>query len=147
MAAAEAGTAPSGENMKRNRHFEVLGGCPEWIIDWIAIRLVFRRRTPDQHAAQTFFGAALEFLHSFVDIFQRHGAGPDQALGVVTAIFAGPIIKRFEAGVAEFGIVESKQQHAHRGVENLAANSITILFLESFGGVPHTAGRSVKTAL
>ena len=47
----------------------------------------------------------------------------------------------------QLGVIQSKQRHAHRGVNDLGLNAVAILILEPEGGIPHALGRGVETTL
>src|SRR5262249_2169952 len=80
-------------------------------------------------------------------IFQSDRTSADQAPGIVTAILSRPIIEGPEASAAQFGVIESEQQHPHRGVKNLATHTVAILLLEAFRGIPNAVRRRIETAL
>src|SRR5712692_6014627 len=59
----------------------------------MAIRLVVRRRSPDEHSTNTYFAAAFEFRHRRRDVCEFDGAETDEPLRIVTGIFGGPVVE------------------------------------------------------
>src|SRR5260370_34954475 len=89
----------------------------------MAIRLVVRRRSPDEHSTNTYFAAAFEFRHRRRDVCEFDGAETDEPLRIVTGIFGGPVVEPAETCGAKLGVVEAEQQSPHRGVHALAVDT------------------------
>src|SRR5229473_8650108 len=113
----------------------------------MAIRLVVRRRTPNEYSANTYFTAALNLCHRGRDVSEFDGAETDEPLRIVAGILGGPVVEPAKACGAKFGVVEPEQQHPHRGVQCLGVDAVAVLLLEPLGGVPHALGRGVEAAL
>src|SRR5260370_2343337 len=126
---------------------EILRGGPEGIVVAMAIRLVVRRRSPDEHSTNTYFAAAFEFRHRCPDVCEFDGAETDEPLRIVTGILGGPVVDPAKACGAKLGVVEAEQQHPHRGVHRLGVDAVAILLLEALRWIPHALGGGVETAL
>src|SRR5262245_13342601 len=64
----------------------------------------------------------------------------------MAAVLSRPVVKRPEASGPELGIVETKQEHAKGGIQDLGPDPVYVLFFETGSRVPHT-GRSCFNAL
>ena len=102
-----------GQDMQRQRHVHIRGCGPERIVVRMAIRAVFRGRTPDQGAAQTLFSDPLQFGDTGRNVFQGHRAEADQPIRVVAGILGCPVVEGAEGRGAQLSVFEPKQQHAH----------------------------------
>src|SRR5216684_4993636 len=106
MPAVDAGAAAAGQDMQGNRHIEILRGGPERIVVAMAIRLVVRRRTPNEYSANTYFTAALDLCHRGRDVAEFDGAETDEPLRIVAGILCRPVVEPAKACGAKLGIVE-----------------------------------------
>src|ERR1700730_2253508 len=113
----------------------------------MAVRLVVRRRTPNEYSANTYFTAAFNLRHRGRDVSQFDGAETDEPLRIVAGILGGPVVEPAKACGAKLGIVEPEEQHSHRGVHRLGVDAVAILLLEAFGRVPHALGGNLEAAL
>src|SRR5262249_37716491 len=89
-------------------------------------------------------GDALQLGNCRRNIFQRNRAKSNEPLRIVAAIVSRPVIKRTEAGGAQGGVIQPKQQHPHRGVKRFGSDSVSVLFLQAFRRVPQALGRDVE---
>src|SRR5690348_5820055 len=106
MPAVDAGAAAASQDMQRNRHIESLRGGPERIVVAMAIRLVVRRRTPNEYSANTYFTAALEFRYGSRDVAEFDGAETDEPFRTITGVFCRPVVEPAKACGAKLGVVE-----------------------------------------
>src|SRR6202047_2490209 len=113
----------------------------------MAVRLVVRRRTPNEYSANTYFTAAFDLRHRGRDVSEFDGAETDEPLRIVAGVLSGPVVEPAKACGAKFGIIEPEQQHSHRGVHRLGVDAVAILLLEAFGRVPHALGGNLEAAL
>src|SRR5262249_33708412 len=137
--------ASASQDMQREGKIVFLGCCPEGIVLRRAVRLILRRGTPDQSAAQAFLSHTFEFRHTGRNILKRNRTQADQSRRVVAAILRSPIVERPETLSAQLGVIETKQQHAHRSIEGFGADTVTVLLFQAFGRVPHAFGRYVES--
>lgn len=98
-----------------------------------------RAERPDHRALKSHLGATLQFFGARRDILERNQRDRIKPLGCVSGVCAQPVVEHGEADLLQFDVIQPKQRHPQRGVEDLRAHPVNILVLEPLGRIP-TAG-------
>ena len=79
----------------------------------------------------------LELGHGFVHVGQGQASHADQALGILAAVVADPVVVPAEDGVRHLPVGEREGDHVDARVHDLAHDAVLLLLLEPGAGVEH----------